>query len=50
MDPKGEIARLSLFDPARIGQQQILDGLRLAGLGHRPHKVGHCSHESISLT
>jgi hypothetical protein len=50
MDPKGEIAPLALFDPARIGQQQFLDGLGLAGLGHHPHKVGDCSHDSTSLS
>jgi hypothetical protein len=50
MDPKGEIAWLALFDPAGIGQEQLQDGLGLAGLGHHPHKVGHCSHDSTSLT
>jgi hypothetical protein len=33
MDPKGQVALLALFDPAGIGQQQLLDGLGLAGLG-----------------
>jgi hypothetical protein len=48
MDSKGEVARLALFDPARIGQQQLLDGLGLTGLGHHPHKVGDSSHDSTS--
>jgi hypothetical protein len=48
MDPKGEIAPLALFNPARIGQQQLLDGLCLTGLGDHPHKVGHRSHDSTS--
>jgi hypothetical protein len=50
MHSKGEIAPLALFDPTRIGQQQLLDGLGLAGLGHHAHKVADCSHDSTSLT
>jgi hypothetical protein len=50
MDPEGEIAWLALFDAAGIGQQQFLDGLGLAGLGHHPHKGGDCSHDATSLS
>src|SRR4029453_9935549 len=50
MHSKGEVAPLALFNPARIGQQQLLDGLCLAGLGHHAHKVADCSHDSTSLT
>jgi hypothetical protein len=47
MHPKGEIASLALFDPAWIGQQQLLDGLGLTGtVAVRRRPLSTCSQTS----
>jgi hypothetical protein len=49
VDP-GEVASLSLLDPTRIGQQELLDGLCLTLPGDHPNEVGDRCHDSTSPT